>query len=164
VHPHLQDVPGDPQISGDPSQRGTRSGPVQVDGLAPELRRVRLAGHDRESSSRFSGRGRIQRVQDQGSRPVILVEADDPVIGLVGFVPIGMSDVSSCLIERQVQPGAHVTKGDELGYFQFGGSTYCLVFRPGVIGEFALSALPQPHNPEPALVQVCTRLATALTP
>jgi catechol 2,3-dioxygenase-like lactoylglutathione lyase family enzyme len=29
-----------------------------------------LAGHDR-GSSRFPGRGRIQRVQDQGSRPAI---------------------------------------------------------------------------------------------
>jgi phosphatidylserine decarboxylase len=45
-----------------------------------------------------------------------------------------------------------------------GGSTYCLVFRPGVIADFALSALPQPHNPEPALVQVHARLATAQTP
>ena len=31
------------------------------------------------------------------------------------------------------QPGTHVAKGDELGYFQFGGSTYCLVLRPGIV-------------------------------
>ena len=43
-------------------------GSVQVDGLATELVGVVPSGHDR-GSSRFPGRGRIQRVQDQGSRP-----------------------------------------------------------------------------------------------
>jgi phosphatidylserine decarboxylase len=28
------------------------------------------------------------------TRAIILIEADDPVIGLVAFVPVGMSDVS----------------------------------------------------------------------
>jgi phosphatidylserine decarboxylase len=44
----------------------------------------------------------------------------------VAFVPVGMLDVSSCIIDSKVTPGSHVAKGDELGYFQFGGSTYCL--------------------------------------
>lgn len=39
---------------------------------------------------------------------------------------------------------SHVAKVEELGYFQFGGSTHCLVFRPGVIDEFALDAIPRP--------------------
>ena len=39
--------------------------------------------------------------------------------------------------------GQHVTKGDQIGYFQFGGSTHCLVFRPDVIAEFAVGAIPQ---------------------
>ena len=69
--------------------------------------------------------------------------------------------MSSCLIDGQAQPGARVTKGQELGYFQFGGSSYCLVFGPAVIADFALPALPQPHSPQPAVVQVRTRLATA---
>jgi hypothetical protein len=59
---------GRSQIRGGPSQRGTRGRPVQVNSLAAEVLRVVLAGHDR-GSSRFPGRGRIQRVQDQGSRP-----------------------------------------------------------------------------------------------
>jgi phosphatidylserine decarboxylase len=86
--------------------------------------------------------------------------ADDPAIGLVAFVPIGMTDVSSCMIGTQIQPGYHVIKGEELGYFQFGGSTYCLVFRPGVITDFALQAIPQPHDPNAPLVHVRSRLAT----
>ena len=68
VHPHLQRVPGDSRVRRDPSQRRTRSRPIQVNSLAAELLRVVLAGHDR-GSSRFPGRGRIQRVQDQGSSP-----------------------------------------------------------------------------------------------
>lgn len=95
------------------------------------------------------------------TRAVILIQADDLAIGLVAFVPVGMSDVSSCLIHPQVAPGSHLDKGEEIGYFQFGGSTYCLVFRPGVIADFAFDALPQPHDPHAPLVHVCSRLATA---
>jgi phosphatidylserine decarboxylase len=90
-----------------------------------------------------------------------LIEADDPVIGLMAFVGIGMSDVSSCVIDDHVKPGNHLAKGDELGYFQYGGSTYCLVFRPGAIADFAVAALPQPDNPDAPLVHVRSKLAIA---
>ena len=30
-------------------------------------------------------------------------------------------------------------KGEEIGYFQFGGSTHCVIFRPGVIKEFKVT-------------------------
>ena len=59
------------------------------------------------------------------ARAVILIEADNPAIGLTAFVPVGMSEVSSCMINPKIQPGYHVAKGEELGYFQFGGSTHC---------------------------------------
>jgi phosphatidylserine decarboxylase len=96
------------------------------------------------------------------ARAVILIEADNPAIGLTAFVPVGMSEVSSCLIDPAVKPGYHVAKGEELGYFQFGGSTHCLVFRPGVIEDFALQAVPQPREAHPPLVRVRSRLATAV--
>ena len=44
------------------------------------------------------------------ARAVILIEADDPVIGLMAFVAVGMSEVSSCLIGPKVTPGYHVGK------------------------------------------------------
>src|SRR5487761_1690499 len=97
------------------------------------------------------------------TRAVILIEADDPVIGLMAFVAVGMSEVSSCLIDSKVMPGYHVGKGEELGYFQYGGSTHCLVFRPGAIAEFALAAIPQPHDPKAPLVLVRSKLAIAST-
>jgi phosphatidylserine decarboxylase len=95
------------------------------------------------------------------ARAVILIEAEDPVIGLMAFVAVGMSEVSSCLIGSKVTAGYHVGKGEELGYFQFGGSTHCLVFRPGAIAEFTLAAIPQPHDPEAPLVLLGSKLATA---
>jgi phosphatidylserine decarboxylase len=95
------------------------------------------------------------------ARAIIVIETDDPVIGLVAFVPVGMSDVSSCIINSNITPGYHVAKGEELGYFQFGGSTYCLAFRPRVIADFTLAAIPQPHDPTAALVLVHSKLATA---
>jgi phosphatidylserine decarboxylase len=95
------------------------------------------------------------------ARAVIVIDADDPVIGLMAFVAVGMSDVSSCLIGPDVTPGHHLGKGDELGYFQFGGSTHCLVFRPGAIAEFSLGAIPQPHGPKTPLMLVRSRLAVA---
>ena len=42
------------------------------------------------------------------ARAVILIEANDPVIGLMGFVPVGMSEVSSCVIHPKVTPGYRV--------------------------------------------------------
>ncbi len=95
------------------------------------------------------------------TRAIILIQADDPVIGLVAVVPVGMGEVSSCKIDTKMTPGYHVAKGEELGYFQFGGSTHCLVFRPGVIAEFTLAAIPQPHNPNAPLVKLRSKLALA---
>jgi phosphatidylserine decarboxylase len=95
------------------------------------------------------------------ARAIILIHADDPVIGLMAFLPVGMNEVSSCLINPNIKAGYHVAKGAEVGYFQFGGSTHCLIFRPGVIADFALQALPQPGDPESPLVRVRSRLATA---
>jgi phosphatidylserine decarboxylase len=94
-------------------------------------------------------------------RAIILIDADDPVIGLMAFVAVGMVEVSSCVIDPKMTSGYHVGKGDELGYFQFGGSTHCLVFRPGAIAEFALAAIPQPQDPNAPLMLVRSKLATA---
>ena len=51
-------------------------------------------------------------------------------------MPTGMVEISSCIIGDDIKPNAKVEKGQELGYFQFGGSTHCVIFRPGAIKEF----------------------------
>ena len=95
------------------------------------------------------------------TRAIILIEADDPSIGLMAFLPIGMVEVSSCVIPHDIRPGRKVKKGEELGYFQFGGSSHCLVFRPGAIASFALGAMPVPNHKEAPLVLVGSKIARA---
>ncbi len=68
------------------------------------------------------------------TRSMIFIEADNPAIGLMCFMPVGMAEVSTCDIG--VYEGQRVKKADELGMFHFGGSTHCLMFRPGVKLDF----------------------------
>jgi phosphatidylserine decarboxylase len=75
-------------------------------------------------------------IADVQTRAILFLEADNPAIGMVCVMPIGMVEISSCVIDRAIKPGARVVKGQELGYFQFGGSTHCVLFRPGVIRTF----------------------------
>jgi phosphatidylserine decarboxylase len=113
-------------------------------------------GEDPEGPNRSQG-----YLAHVATRAIILIESDDPVIGLVGLMPIGMGEVSSCVIHPEIRPGRRIKKGEEVGFFQFGGSTYCLILRPGAIAGFAVEALPQPDNPSPPLVLLGTRIATA---
>jgi phosphatidylserine decarboxylase len=64
------------------------------------------------------------------ARAIIFIEADNPAIGLMAFIGIGMDEVSTC--EITVKEGQHVKKGEQTGMFHFGGSTHCLLFRKGV--------------------------------
>lgn len=90
------------------------------------------------------------------TRSLIFIESDNPKIGLMCFIAIGMAEVSSC--DVTVKEGQHINKGDELGMFHFGGSTHCLVFKPSVELEFDF------HNTKPGLdatnIPVCSRIAT----
>ncbi|KAG6906192.1 hypothetical protein DXG01_015327 [Tephrocybe rancida] len=62
------------------------------------------------------------------TRANIYIEADNPKIGLMCFMGVGMAEVSSC--EVTVKKGDRVGQGQETGMFHFGGSTSCLIFRP----------------------------------
>lgn len=64
------------------------------------------------------------------TRSVVFINADNPAIGLMAFIAIGMVEISSC--EITVKEGQHVRKGDEIGMFHYGGSTHCLIFKRGV--------------------------------
>lgn len=73
---------------------------------------------------------------ETATRAVIFIKADNPKIGLMCFVAVGMGDVSNN--EITVRVGEHINKGDQLGMFHFGGSTHVLLFRPEVKLEFNL--------------------------
>ena len=70
------------------------------------------------------------------TRAVFFIKADNPKIGLMCFVAVGMSEVSSD--EITVKVGQHVKKGDQLGMFHYGGSTHVMLFRPETQLEFNL--------------------------
>ena len=74
------------------------------------------------------------------ARAIIFIEADNPAIGLMCFVAVGMCEVSSNDIT--VAEGQHVGAGEQIGTFHFGGSTHCLIFRKGVELVFGL----EPNN------------------
>lgn len=58
-----------------------------------------------------------------------LVVLDSPHMGLVGILPVGMAQISSVVISTFV--GAELHKGEELGYFQFGGSNVLMLSQKG---------------------------------
>lgn len=76
------------------------------------------------------------------TRALIFIESDNPSIGLMAALFIGLYEVSTCDIK--VKAGDTIGKGDELGLFHCGGSTYCLIFRESV----RLSGLPDPAQVE----------------
>ena len=95
-------------------------------------------------------------ITEVATRAVIFIEADNPDIGLMCILPVGMAEVSTCHIT--VYEGQRVRKGDQIGMFHFGGSTHCLIFRPGVNLEF------DHHGQKPGLnsqnIHVNARIAT----
>ena len=95
------------------------------------------------------------------TRALIFIEADNPDIGLMCVMFVGMAEVSSN--EITVREGQHVKKGDQLGMFHFGGSTHCLIFRPQVKLKFDLHG--QTHSytgSNPQNIPVRSRIATVV--
>jgi len=99
-------------------------------------------------------------ITSTSTRCLIFIEADEPAIGLMCFVGVGMTDVSTC--EITVVPGQVVKKGEQIGMFHFGGSTYCLVFRPQVQIEFN-RAPPTGEQPATDIQYINTVLAKVTT-
>lgn len=60
------------------------------------------------------------------TRGCIILDTHD--YGLVALLPIGMMPVTSINWTSEVKVGAEVTKGQELGWFLFGGSDYAILF------------------------------------
>ncbi|ELP95901.1 phosphatidylserine decarboxylase family protein [Pseudomonas syringae pv. aptata] len=70
------------------------------------------------------------------TRCLVFVESTDPDVGTICLIAVGLSEVSS--ISASVDVGQCVEKGDELGYFSYGGSSICLLFQAGKIREFTI--------------------------
>ena len=102
------------------------------------------ANYEGENSSQ----GYISAV---ATRAIVFIEAENPGIGLMAVIAVGMVEVSSCDIT--VKEGQQVDKGEQIGMFHFGGSTHCVLFRKDV----NVQGLPEPGRKQN--VPVCSRLA-----
>jgi phosphatidylserine decarboxylase len=97
-------------------------------------------------------------ITEIATRAIIFIDTDNPKIGLMCFLAVGMAEVSSCQITAY--EGQRVRKGGELGMFHFGGSTHCLIFRPGTELEFDLNGRKPGLGAQP--IPVNARIATVL--
>jgi phosphatidylserine decarboxylase len=70
----------------------------------------------------------LRMVSNIAARQLIFIRADYESIGLMCFIAIGMTEISTC--QATVTIGQKVKRGDELGMFHFGGSSSAMVFRP----------------------------------
>jgi phosphatidylserine decarboxylase len=73
--------------------------------------------------------GSLENVDDVGfqfqhTRAHIVIES---ILGLVVVMPVGMGHISSVVIT--VEEGVRLVKGDEFGYFAFGGSDIIMMFQ-----------------------------------
>ncbi len=95
-------------------------------------------------------------ITEVATRAIVFIEADNPAIGLMCIMFVGMAEVSTCQIT--VYEGQRVKKGEQIGMFHFGGSTHCLFFGPHVDLEFDL------HGQTPGLdssnIPINSRIAT----
>ncbi len=82
-----------------------------------------------------------------------LIVIDNPAIGKVAVVPIGITEISSVTIS--VRPGDCVEKGEEIGYFSYGGSSMALVFQKDMIHTITAKEVKDPPHPECKTVENC---------
>ncbi len=82
-----------------------------------------------EESGRYVLQSQVIGWQAIETRASIVLDTD---YGLVAIIPVGMSQVSSCNFTEGLSVGDKVEKGDELGYFLFGGSDIVMIFQDGV--------------------------------
>ena len=130
-----------------------------IDGVVRKVQRVEalmfsdaeVAGYDIEAGTKSLG-----YEASVHTRGLVYVESEDPAIGTVCVIPIGITEISS--VSFAVKEGQTVGKGQELGRFSYGGSTLGLVFQPGAVDRFTVEA---PVGPKQPTIQVNAQIAIA---
>ena len=74
------------------------------------------------------------------TRQVFVIEADNKAIGNVIVIMIGMCEVSGCVTDKKV--GDVVKKGQEIGHFEYGGSSHALIFEKKCVLDFSKNVDP----------------------
>ena len=83
---------------------------------------------DNAASPQGPGKG-YQFNQARGVLTIDTTNSKDGNVGIVGVVPVGMCQVSGVHMTATV--GNNISKGEEFGYFLFGGSDIILLFQEG---------------------------------
>ncbi|KAF4618564.1 hypothetical protein D9613_009795 [Agrocybe pediades] len=122
---------------------------VQLERGVPTIVPRRRLNPDLASGDETDSRG-YQIMQTRG---MILIE--NPVLGIVGVLIIGMAQASSVILS--VQTGDYVNKGQEIAYFQMGGSDVIMVFQKSAADTITF---PKPTSP-PAQFKMGSWFATS---
>lgn len=88
------------------------------------------------------------------SRAIFIFEHE--ICGYVALLCIGMVEVSTCVINpefivNEQDPPVNISRGTEIGHFEFGGSTHMMVFQPGkvTLADWAINAVSHRNDPKP---------------
>jgi phosphatidylserine decarboxylase len=136
-----------------------------IDGVVRDARVVNgLMFSEAESAGFDPNAGILSEGYDAcvNTRGLVFIESADPKLGMVCVMPIGITEISSVTIK--VKKGDRVSKGDELGYFSYGGSSMCLLFQPGAIDHFTVPSPPPLPVVDPTsgpAIQVNAQIAVA---
>jgi phosphatidylserine decarboxylase precursor len=81
------------------------------------------------------------------TRACAIIETEE--YGLVAMLPVGMSQICSVNWLPSLHVGQELKQGDEMGFFQFGGSDIVMIFQKGVdvniVHGFELTLMGQPY-------------------
>ena len=105
-----------------------------VDGTIVEMRKISAANAGGGVTKWNEAENRYVYYNKLGFQ---MIETRDCIIldskfGYVAILPVGMSQVCSCNLEKDLYVGKKVKKGDPLGYFMFGGSDVVMIFDKSV--------------------------------
>ncbi len=109
---------------------------LPVGGLVKESFRIngkvfmRVGIEDHKLKASDSATSGYEFSQTRGVVTIDTAQSDCGDIGVVAVIPVGMAHVSSVVLTAV--EGKHMAKGEEFGYFQFGGSDIIVVFQQGV--------------------------------
>lgn len=109
---------------------------LPVGGLVKESFRIngkvfmQVGIEDHELQASDSATTGYEFSQTRGVVTIDTSQSDAGDLGVVAVIPVGMAHVSSVTLTSVA--GKHMAKGEEFGYFQFGGSDIIILFQEGV--------------------------------
>jgi phosphatidylserine decarboxylase len=90
------------------------------------------------------------------TRGLLFIDSGLEKLGTVCVVPIGLTEVSSLEFyklengtRRPLRKHDTVKKGEQIGWFSFGGSSFALVFQPGALREILVEPPVTGRNDQP---------------